>query len=211
MRLADLPQPNSPTARTALEVATTYCTPSLLQHSLRSYLWAAAYGLDRRIGFDVELLYVAALFHDFGLLKEFDSHRIPFEAAGGHVVWVFTAGAGWPIARRVRAAEIVVHHMWDDVALEVDAEGHLLALGTSLDISGAGYDAWPTELVSEVVAAHPRHDLATEFVACFVDQARRKPADLAAVSVRTGIAQRIAANPLGRLDVTGVPAEDWRD
>jgi hypothetical protein len=93
---------------------------------------------------------------------------------------------------------------------EVDAEGHLLALGTSLDISGAGYDAWSTSLVSEVVTAHPRHDLATEFVACFVDQARRKPADLAAVSVRTGIAQRIAANPLDRLGATEVPAEGWR-
>jgi hypothetical protein len=205
MRLADLPQPDSGTARAALEVATTYCTPALLNHSVRSYLWAAAYGLDRGVDFDAELLYVAALFHDVGLLREFDNHRLPFEAAGGHAVWVFAAGAGWPLPRRVRAAEIVVHHMWDDVPAEVDPEGHLLAVATSLDISGAGFDDWSTELQSEVVRALPRLDLAEEFVACFRDQARRKPADLAAVSVRRGIAERMRDNPLERL---GSPVPD---
>jgi hypothetical protein len=205
MRLADLPQPDSPTARAALDVATTYCTPALLNHSIRSYLWAAAYGLDHGIDVDPELLYVAALFHDFGLLSEFDNHRVPFEAAGGHVVWVFAAGSGWPVARRVRAAEIVVHHMWDDIPAEVDPEGHLLARATTLDISGGGFDDWATPLQTEVVAAYPRLGLAEEFVACFVDQARRKPGDLAAISVRRGIAERIRANPLERL---GSPAAD---
>jgi hypothetical protein len=197
MLLADLPQPDTSTARLALEVATAYCSPALLHHSVRSYLFAAAYGLSEVITFDAELLYVAALCHDLGLVKEFDNHTVPFEEAGGHLVWVFTAGAGWPLERRRRAADIVIHHMWD-IDAEVDAEGHLLAVATSLDISGAHPELWSAELRSEVVRAYPRLDLAEEFLGCFSDQARRKPDSLAAASVRNGIAERIAGNVLER-------------
>jgi hypothetical protein len=55
----------------------------------------AADGTSQGIRFDPELLYVASLFHDFGLVPEFDSHTISFEKAGGHVARVFAAGAGW--------------------------------------------------------------------------------------------------------------------
>jgi hypothetical protein len=171
MRLDDLRIPASSAARAALEVATAYCSPALLNHSIRSYLWAAGYGTVRRIAFDTELLYVAALLHDLGLVKEFDGHLVPFEEAGGHVAWVFAAGAGWPVERRRRTAQIIVRHMCD--AVDVD-------------------------LRPDVLARYPRLGLAGEFVACFQDQAARKPDSLAAKLVSRGFAARVAANPLDR-------------
>src|SRR6476659_7823559 len=192
----DIPQPRSPVALAALEVATAYCSPSLLNHSVRSYLWAAAYGVLHQIPFDVELLYVSALLHDLGLVSSFDSHALPFEEAGGHVAWVFGAGAGWPAARRERLAEVIVRHMGDDVDPEVDAEGHLLQIATTLDISGRGLDRWPAELRREVLDQVPRLALADEFIRCFEEQAHRKPDSSAAATVRAGLADRIMANPL---------------
>ena len=41
---------------------------------------------------DAELLYVAALMHDLGLVAAFDSHALPFEDVGGHVAWVLAPG-----------------------------------------------------------------------------------------------------------------------
>ena len=61
-----------------------------------------------RIVFD-ELLYLSSMLHDLGLVKEFDSHQVPFEEAGGHVAWVFGAGAGWSVERSRRAAQVIVH------------------------------------------------------------------------------------------------------
>jgi hypothetical protein len=52
-----------------------------------AYVWAAAHGMTRGIGFDPELLYVAALFHDLGLVSAFDSQAVSFEEADGHVAW----------------------------------------------------------------------------------------------------------------------------
>jgi hypothetical protein len=198
MRLDDLRIPASSAARAALEVATAYCSPALLNHSIRSYLWAAGYGTARGIAFDTELLYVAALLHDLGLVKEFDGHLVPFEEAGGHVAWVFAAGAGWPVERRRRTAQIIVRHMCDAVDVEEDPEGHLLELSTGMDISGRRTEDIPKDLRPDVLARYPRLGLAGEFVACFQDQAARKPDSLAAKLVSRGFAARVAANPLDR-------------
>jgi hypothetical protein len=198
MRLSELETPATPACRTALEVATEYCSPALLNHSARAYLWAAGYAATRGIAFDAELLYVSAMLHDLALVKEFDNHRVPFEEAGGHVAWVFGAGAGWPVARRRRAAEIIVRHMWDTVDVVADPEGHLLELSTGMDISGRRTEDIPADLRRDVLARYPRAGLAEEFVACFRDQAARKPDSLAAKFVASGFAERVAANPLDR-------------
>lgn len=198
MKLDDLEIPASPACRAALEVATAYCSPALLNHSVRAYLWAAGYALERNIAFDAELLYVSSMLHDLSLVKEFDNYALPFEEAGGHVGWVFAAGAGWPVERRRRVAEVIVRHMWDEVDVAKDPEGHLLRLSTAMDISGRRVEDLPPELRADVLARYPRLGLVEEFVGYFEDQAKRKPACAAAKAVRSGFAARMAANPLDR-------------
>ncbi len=183
-------------ARLALEVAREFQAPALVNHCRRAYLFAAAYAEAHAIAFDAELLYVASMVHDLGLVAEFDSHTLDFEQAGGSVGWVFAAGLGWPVDRRTRVTEIVVRHMWPEVDPQFDPEGHLLEVATSLDISGARADAWPAALRADIVEQFPRLDLAERFTRCFGDQARRKPASAAARSVDSGIAERMRANPL---------------
>jgi hypothetical protein len=163
---------------------------------MRSYLWAAAYAADNDMDHDAELLYVAALLHDLGLVAEFDSHTVAFEDVGGHLAWLFTAGAGWPTARRERAAQVVVRHMWDEVDPATDPEGFLLEMATGVDISGRHARDFPAALRSEVLDRYPRLDLAAEFTACFADQSRRKPHTRAGQLWRAGARDRIAHNPL---------------
>ena len=93
-----LPDDTAP-VRGAREAALRYSSPSLFNHCARSYLWAASLGRSEGLDFDAELLYVAALLHDLGLVEAFDTHRTAFEEAGGDVGWVLAAGAGWPEAR----------------------------------------------------------------------------------------------------------------
>ncbi|TDD26410.1 HD domain-containing protein [Nonomuraea diastatica] len=196
MRFDDLVIPDTPACRGALEVATRYHTPSLLNHSIRAYLFAAAHGQAHSIAFDAELLYVAAMLHDIGLVAEYDSHTVPYEEAGGHVAWAFCAGAGWSPERRERAAEVIIRHMWAEVPVEDDPEGHLLELSTGMDISGRRTDELPEGVRAEVLARHPRLEIAKEFSACIADQGARKPSSFAGGFVRDGIIDRIARNPL---------------
>lgn len=188
--------PQTPAATAALSVATRFYSPALLNHCVRSYLWGATYGAAHGIAFDDELYYVSALLHDIGLTEPFDSHRVPFETAGGHLAWVFGVASGWSVDRATRAAEIIVLHMQDDVSPTVDPESHILQVATSWEVVGRRPEEYPPEVRADILARYPRHGFGAEFLACFEDQAQRKPASTAASSIANNAAGRIAANPL---------------
>lgn len=196
MTLDDLVVPGTAAAVAALEVASAYQSPALLNHSLRAYVWAAADGMARGIDFDPELLYVAAMFHDIGLVPAFDSHTVAFEEAGGQVARVFAAGAGWPAERRERLSEVIIRHMWPQVDVSMDPEGHLLARSTAAEIVGRNLDDWADGFKAEVLERYPRLDLTKDFLACFQAQAERKPDSSAAAAVQSGLRARMTANPL---------------
>ncbi len=191
---ANLPQ--TPATAAALSVATRFYSPALLNHCIRSYSWGAMYASAHGIAFDDELLYVSALLHDIGLTDAFDSHRLPFEEAGGDLAWVFGVAAGWPADRAARAMEIIVLHMRDDVSATADPESHLLQVATGWDVVGRRPEEFPAEARAEILARYPRQGFGSEFVACFEDQARRKPDSAAAASIAANGAARIKANPL---------------
>ena len=188
--------PETPTAAAALSVATRFYSPALLNHCVRSYLWATMYGTAHGIAFDDELLYASALLHDIGLTEPFDSQRLPFENVGGHLAWVFGMAAGWPVERAARAAEIIELHMRDDVSPATDPESHLLQVGTSWEVVGRRPEEFPSDARTQMLARYPRLGFGTEFLACFEDQARRKPSSAAAAAVGKDVAGRISANPL---------------
>jgi hypothetical protein len=188
--------PETPAAAAALSVATRYCSPALLNHCVRSYLWGAMYGRAHGITFDDELYYVSALLHDIGLTEAFDSHRLPFEDAGGQLAWVFGIAAGWPADRAAKVEKIIVLHMRDDVSPATAPEAHLLQIATSWEVVGRRPEEFSPEASAEMLARYPRRGFGAEFLACFEDQARRKPGSAAAASVDKDVAGRIAANPL---------------
>ncbi|QPP09209.1 HD domain-containing protein [Streptomyces bathyalis] len=196
MSLDALPVPGSVTSAAALDVATAHHSPALLNHSLRAYVWAAARGAAGGITFDPELLYVAALFHDIGLVPAFDSHTVAFEEAGGHVAQVFAAGAGWPAERRQRLSDVIARHMRPRVDVFTDPEGHLLARATATEITGKDADDYPAGFRAEVLERYPRLDLNEQFLACLQAQAARKPGSSAAGAVRSGLVDRMTSNPL---------------
>jgi hypothetical protein len=196
LSLDDLLAPPTEIAGRALDVARSVASPAILNHSIRSHVFAAALGSAEGIDFDPELLYVASMLHDIALTPVFDSATVPFEEAGGRVAWVFGAGAGWATARRERASEVIVRHMWSEVDPNFDTEGHLLERATSLDVSGSGWDDWPAQLRTDLVVRVPRLGFAAEFTACIREQARRKPGSQAERAVLGGLPERAARNRL---------------
>jgi HD-GYP domain-containing protein (c-di-GMP phosphodiesterase class II) len=62
--------PDSKLARDAAQVILDSEGGRLFQHSMRVYYWAALAGTRKGLTFDSELLYVAAMFHDYGLMEK---------------------------------------------------------------------------------------------------------------------------------------------
>lgn len=198
-RPAQWPVPQTRAAGAALEVAEHFYPPSLLNHCLRCYHFATADARRADVAVDQELLFVAALLHDLGLVPEFDAAEVSFEVASGKAAWVFAAAAGWPTSRRAHLEAIIVGHMRTDDGPEADAERHFLKRATGLDIIGRDSNAWPEPLLISVLEAFPRLDLTETFSAHFEDQAARKPASAAANTVRNGLLARLEDHPLNHL------------
>lgn len=197
MHLSDFTPPATPASRAARALAERYHSESLLNHVVRSWLWAEAFAVvEERSGIDHELLHVSALLHDIGIVPEFDNVHLSYEEAGGHVAVALTAGAGWDADRSTRALEVVIRHNWPSVDPAMDVEGYLLETATALDISGARADALPADFVDEVLAAYPRLQLAQEFGDGVVAQAARKPHSSAHRLVEGGVVGKLERNPL---------------
>jgi hypothetical protein len=109
---------------------------------------------------------------------------------------VFGVAAGWTDARAARVAETIVLHMRDDVAATDDTEAHLLQVATSWDVAGRHAEEFSDATRAEILTRYPRLGFGDEFLACFADQAVRKPQSAAAHSLRTNGAGRIKGNPL---------------
>src|ERR1700710_638230 len=76
-------------AKEATELLREYSTELLINHSVRVYLFAAEQGRQQQLRFDAELLYVAAAFHDLGLIKKFSSQNERFEVDGANAARQF--------------------------------------------------------------------------------------------------------------------------
>ncbi|BBE22193.1 cyanamide hydratase [Arthrobacter sp. MN05-02] len=197
MRLHDFNAPSTQASRAAFDLAASYHTPALLNHVMRSWLWAEAFVLiEARKDVDHELLYIAAMLHDIGAVPAFDNAALSYEEAGGHIAVALTAGAGWGPDRRQRALEVIVRHNWPSVDPEMDLEGYLLESATGLDITGFRSHTLPEDFVGEVLAIYPRLTLATEFTAHVTDQASRKPTTAAHRIVHDGVAVKLKNHPM---------------
>lgn len=173
--MTSLLTPPTATAALALEVLGTWSSPELVNHCLRSWVWAQRLAQTMALDHDPELLFVAAMLHDLGVAPHFDALAVPFEDAGGAVAWTFAAGAGWSPQRRRRVEEVIQKHAMRSVDPLSDAEGFLLEAATSLDVSGSGAERWDPAFVRAVGLELPRLDFAASFGASMHEQALRKP------------------------------------
>mgnify|MGYP001547092421 CR=1 FL=1 len=156
--------PDSPLAKEATEILREYSTDLLYNHSIRVYLFGAEQGRERNLRFDAELLYVAAAFHDFGLLKKFSSPDERFEVDGANAAREFLAARKIPEDQVQAVWEAIALHTTPGIPRHMRPEIALLNSGVILDVLGVGFDQFPAELREAIVASYPRRNFKTAFL-----------------------------------------------
>ena len=190
----DLHIPDSRLAADAEELVRTASPAFLANHSLRSYAWSVGLAGRDRVRFDAELLYVAALLHDLGLVGRFDTGSC-FEEDSAEAAAGLATTAGWSSERAEALAEAIRLHVALAVALDDGPEAYLLWHATGLDVTGHRYGDLAAPFVADVVATYPRLDFKRGFTELLAGQAARKPGCWAAAAVAGGIGERIDAAP----------------
>src|ERR1700744_4055428 len=107
--MTELLIPDSVLAKEATDLLREHATDLLFNHSIRVYLFAAEQGRQRKLKFDTELLYVSAVFHDFGLLEKFSTPNDRFEVDGANAARQFLAAHTIPEDR--------IKITWEAIAL----------------------------------------------------------------------------------------------
>ena len=156
--------PDSLLAKEATDLLREHSTDLLFNHSMRVYFFAAEQGRQRKLRFDPELLYVAAAFHDFGLLKKFSSPDERFEVDGANAVRQFLTAHQIPEERVQLAWEAIALHTTPGVTQYMRPEVALLYSGVGLDVLGKGFDQFPSELREKIVAEFPRTHFKERFI-----------------------------------------------
>src|SRR3954447_11139906 len=150
--------PDSLLAKEATDLLREHSTDLVFNHSMRVYLFAAEQGRQRKLSFDPELLYVAAAFHDFGLIKKFSSPDERFEVDGANAVRQFLTAHKVPEEQVQTAWEAIALHTTPGVPPYMSPETALLHSGVLLDVLGRGFDQFPPELRDQIVARYPREN-----------------------------------------------------
>jgi hypothetical protein len=181
--------PDSLLAKGATDILRQHSTDLLFNHSIRVYLFAAEQGRQRKLRFDPELLYVAAAFHDLGLIKKFSSQNERFEVDGANAARQFLTAHN--------ISEDQVQTVWEAIALHttpgippyMGPEVALLKSGVLLDVLGVGFDQFPAELREEIVARYPRINFKKGFIEEYFAGFAHKPGTTFG-TVNAGVVER---------------------
>ncbi|MFI7349360.1 HD domain-containing protein [Streptomyces sp. NPDC049936] len=174
-KIAGVEIPDSALVREATELIRTTTPPLIFHHSRRVYLFgslqAAALGLRP----DPELLYVAALFHDTGLVPPYrgDDQRFEMDGADQARAFLLAGGASASDAEKVWTA--VALHTTPEVPYKLAPEIAATTAGVETDVLGLNLGNLTRAQIDEVTAAHPRPDFKRQILHAFTEGFRHRP------------------------------------
>lgn len=173
--IAEITIPDTALVREATDFICEAENDLLFDHSRRVFLFAALQG--RRLGLqpDLELLYVAAMFHDLGLTERYRTSSLRFEVDGANAAQDFLLQRGVDAADARKVWLGIALHTTPGVPQFLDPETALVIAGVETDVLGIGRDALSPEAVAAVTAAHPRPDFKNRILAAFNDGMKHRP------------------------------------
>lgn len=147
----------------------------LFHHSRRVFLFGALQGLRRGLQPDLELLYVAAMFHDLGLTERYGTSSLRFEVDGANAARDFLTAHGVDEADAAKVWLGIALHTTPGVPEFLDPEVALLQAGVEVDVVGIGRDDLAPDALAAVTAAHPRPQFKQRILAAFNDGMKHRP------------------------------------
>lgn len=173
--IAGITIPDSALAREATDFIREAETDLLFDHSRRVFLFGALQG--RRLGLqpDLELLYVAAMFHDLGLTERYRTSDVRFEVDGANAARDFLLERGVDAADARKVWLGIALHTTPGVPQFLEPEIALVIAGAETDVVGIGCDKLSPESLDAVTAAHPRPDFKNRILAAFNNGMKHRP------------------------------------
>jgi hypothetical protein len=166
-KVAGISIPDSKIATQATELLLEHGTAFIYNHSLRVFLFSSLNAKRRNLFHDTELLYVASVFHDLGLVSPYSSPDLRFEVDGANAARDFLQGHGVPKDKLQLVWDTIALHTTIGIAEHKENEVALMYSGVGLDVMGEGYEYLSEQHREEIVKAFPRDDFKKKIIPTF--------------------------------------------
>jgi len=173
--VAGIKIPDTKLAKDAADILRDNGNDLLWNHSNRVFLFGAINGKKANKNYDLELLYVSALFHDLGLVKEFSSPDLRFEVDGANAARSFLQQYQIPDESIQLVWDAIALHTTPGVAEHKESEVALLFSGVGMDVMGDGFEQFPEDLRKEIINVFPRNNFKKEIIPAFYEGFKHKP------------------------------------
>lgn len=146
--------PDSRLAKDAEAEAQEVLSPSVREHSYRTFLFGMSLAAIDGADVDVEVAYVSSLLHDLNL-----EHPTPgrcFAVVGAQRAEQFALDRGVEAERAKRIGAEVCGHITAGAMDDLASPGGFVSAGAFMDVSGGRLDELDPAWVDAVLARHPR-------------------------------------------------------
>lgn len=174
--------PDSKLVADALRECRETLTPSMQNHSLRTFAFGLALANLDGVHLDLENFYVASLLHDIALETPTANRCFAVVGADRALALAQRAGAEDATARAI--AEGICMHVTPGVGFERGPIGPMLSAGALLDLAGVRLWDLDPAFARDTEARHPRLAMKRHLTACWSAEARAVPDGRAAFIAR---------------------------
>ncbi|MGW4487230.1 HD domain-containing protein [Amycolatopsis sp. NPDC004368] len=150
-------------------------TELLFHHSRRVFLFGSLQARALGIDPDPELLYVAALFHDTGLVPPWRTEQQRFEIDGADQAREFLLAHGRSAADADVVWTSIALHTTPEVPYRMAPEIAATTAGVETDVLGLNLGRLSADDLAAVTAAHPRPDFKRQILQAFTDGFAHRP------------------------------------
>jgi hypothetical protein len=172
--LAGVTVPDSDLVRRAFTFAQAQSEPYLFNHVVRSWLFAVLAAEEQGGEYDAEVVAIAILLHDLGLMPDFSGPE-RFEIVAANAARAFVKDSNVDERRTQLIWDGVALNSTPSICLYKEREVALCGVGIGLDYAGFGYDRVSLSTMAEILTAFPRLDMKKNFAQSVCRIVRTKP------------------------------------
>ena len=168
--------PDSALVKEATEQIRDTTNELIFHHSRRVFLFGTLQ--SRRLGIspDAEMLYVAALFHDTGLVLPYRGTEQRFEMDSADAARKFLTSHGYSDAEADVVWTAIALHTTPEVPYKMNPVVAATTAGVETDVLGIRLDAIEPGELQAVTTAHPRPNFKNEILQAFTNGFAERPA-----------------------------------
>jgi hypothetical protein len=165
--IAGVEIPRSAAANEATHLISEATDTLLFDHSRRVFVFSSIHARALGLAADPELLYLAAMFHDSGLLTPFSDTEQRFEIDGADRAHRFLIEQGFSEHAADVVWKAIALHTTPGIPVRMGPEIAATHLGVLTDVVGFGLDKISQADVDEITSIHPRRDFEKGFLTAF--------------------------------------------